>query len=433
MGRDDGAPRAGAARFHSSERAARHAVGRPARAPRPRDARRHPRPARPGRRGARARRVRATGHAGLASAAGAGLPHRPDRRQHAHRRGGVHHGDHRLRRHEPHRADHRPRVGARFRVRRPRRRRAVPRRAAGCSTAISAVSCSRTSSSTSLGVAWAARSAHHDRDQLLARRPRPRGAGVRRALQRDLPADARHDGVGRLGRLARSSAPPVRDSPTRRWRPAAPPPSAPRSTRCSTPSRSRSLRAEGVWITDTAGRTYLDAYNNVPVRRPRAPTGDGRDRAPEPPHQHPHALPAPERDRARGAAGGDLPAGARHGACSSTPARRPTTSRGAWPPRSPAAAAGSAPRIAYHGITEAIAALSPEGWFGAPGPDHVETWEPRSALAPAIERLRRARVRAGGHDPRRRDHQRRHRRPRAGVRPGARPADPRGRRAVDRR
>jgi 4-aminobutyrate aminotransferase-like enzyme len=42
---------------------------------------------------------------------------------------------------------------------------------------------------------------------------------------------------------------------------------------------------------------------------------------------------------------------------------------------------------AYHGITEAIAALSPEGWFGAPGPDHVETWEPRSALAPAIERL----------------------------------------------
>ena len=49
---------------------------------------------------------------------------------------------------------------------------------------------------------------------------------------------------------------------------------------------------------------------------------------------------------------------------------------------------------AYHGITEAIAALSPEGWFGAPGPDHVETWEPRSALAPAIERLRRR-----GHAP----------------------------------
>ena len=36
---------------------------------------------------------------------------------------------------------------------------------------------------------------------------------------------------------------------------------------------------------------------------------------------------------------------------------------------------------AYHGITEATAALSPEGWFGAPGPDHVETWEPDGTAA----------------------------------------------------
>ena len=44
---------------------------------------------------------------------------------------------------------------------------------------------------------------------------------------------------------------------------------------------------------------------------------------------------------------------------------------------------------AYHGITEATAALSPEGWFGAPGPDHIETWDPwePADFAAAIERL----------------------------------------------
>jgi 4-aminobutyrate aminotransferase-like enzyme len=32
--------------------------------------------------------------------------------------------------------------------------------------------------------------------------------------------------------------------------------------------------------------------------------------------------------------------------------------------------------FAYHGITEATAALSPESWFDAQPPPHVETWEP---------------------------------------------------------
>ena len=69
---------------------------------------------------------------------------------------------------------------------------------------------------------------------------------------------------------------------------------------------------------------------------------------------------------------------------------------------------------AYHGITEATAALSPEGWFGAPGPDHIETWEPLDG-----RRSLRAGDHAacgdhglGGRDPRRPAHQRRHRRPR---------------------
>ena len=48
------------------------------------------------------------------------------------------------------------------------------------------------------------------------------------------------------------------------------------------------------------------------VRRSRAPARHRRDRAAEPAHQHAHALPASGGDRARRAARGDVPAGARH-------------------------------------------------------------------------------------------------------------------------
>jgi 4-aminobutyrate aminotransferase-like enzyme len=52
---------------------------------------------------------------------------------------------------------------------------------------------------------------------------------------------------------------------------------------------------------------------------------------------------------------------------------------------------------AYHGITEATDALSPEGWVDGRGPGHIETWEPpdtyrgahldASAFAAALDRL----------------------------------------------
>ena len=70
--------------------------------------------------------------------------------------------------------------------------------------------------------------------------------------------------------------------------------------------------AEGVWITDAAGVRYLDAYNNVPCvghGHPRVAAAIARQSRL---HQHPHALPASDRDRARRAARGDMPAGARH-------------------------------------------------------------------------------------------------------------------------
>jgi 4-aminobutyrate aminotransferase-like enzyme len=44
---------------------------------------------------------------------------------------------------------------------------------------------------------------------------------------------------------------------------------------------------------------------------------------------------------------------------------------------------------AYHGISEASAAVSPESWHGGERPDHVETWDPGAAdgVAAALDRL----------------------------------------------
>jgi 4-aminobutyrate aminotransferase-like enzyme len=39
---------------------------------------------------------------------------------------------------------------------------------------------------------------------------------------------------------------------------------------------------------------------------------------------------------------------------------------------------------AYHGITEATAALSPEGWLDGVRPGHIETWEPRERDAASL-------------------------------------------------
>ena len=151
LGRDDGPPRAGAARVHAPAGAAHDVLGCPARAGGARDARRHPRSARPGGRRAGARRVRAPRDPGVAAAARAGRAHRPVGRQHADRRRRLHHRHHRLRRREPHGADHRPGVGAGLRRQRSRRAPSSSASPASSSTATSAASRSRTSSSRCSG------------------------------------------------------------------------------------------------------------------------------------------------------------------------------------------------------------------------------------------------------------------------------------------
>ena len=331
--------------------------------------------------------------------------------------------------------DHRPRVGAGLRRRRPRRATSCSAPRGWCSTATSGASPLEDARARGPGRGVGGPQRADGRDQLLARRAGPRGAGVGRALQRDRAATCSRrwrPPAGTSSRGARRRR-PARD-PTRRSRPGAPRPSGRRSTRCSTPSRSRCSRAEGVWITDTAGRTYLDAYNNVPCvghAHPRVTAAIARQSRRINTHTrylHPSAIELAERLTATCPPELDTVLLVNSGSEANDLAWRMATAvtgrRG-----------GLCTAFAYHGITEATAALSPEGWFGAPGPDHVETWDPlagrRRRSTAAIERLG-ARS-AGRGDPRRADHQRRHRRPRAGVRAGARPAHPRGGRAVDRR
>ena len=134
------------------------------------------------------------------------------------------------------------------------------------------------------------------------------------------------------------------------------------------------VSAAGVWITDPAGRAYLDAYNNVPCvghAHPRVATAIARQSRRINTHTrylHPAAVELAERLSATcppeldtvllvnsGSEANDL---AWRMACAVTGRR-----------------GGLCTAYAYHGITEATAALSPEIWLDGHRPEHVETWE----------------------------------------------------------
>jgi 4-aminobutyrate aminotransferase-like enzyme len=133
--------------------------------------------------------------------------------------------------------------------------------------------------------------------------------------------------------------------------------------------------ADGVWITDTDGRRYLDAYNNVPCvghAHPRINAAIARQTRRINTHMrylHPAAIELAERLAAlcppeldtvllvnSGSEANDV---AWRMACALTGRH-----------------GGLCTAFAYHGITEATAALSPEGWLDAEPPSHVEVWEP---------------------------------------------------------
>ena len=258
-------------------------------------------------------------------------------------------------------------------MRRPRRRRGAARGPAG-PRRLPTPRLLETSNSTSWG-RLGGTPCRDDRHQLLACRPRRRGAGVRRALQRAGPADDRDLGVGRLDGWREGSAP----------RAAAPDPSlAARRATAFGPAIDplffsepiEVLRAEGVWITDTAGRTYLDAYNNVPClghAHPRVTAAIARQSRRINTHTrylHPSAIELAERLTATCPPELDTMILVNSGSEANDLAWRIATAV-------TGRRVGLCTAYAYHGITEATAALSPEGWFGAPGPDHIETWEPQ--------------------------------------------------------
>jgi 4-aminobutyrate aminotransferase-like enzyme/Ser/Thr protein kinase RdoA (MazF antagonist) len=155
--------------------------------------------------------------------------------------------------------------------------------------------------------------------------------------------------------------------------------------------------AEGVWITDTAGRRYLDVYNNVPCvghghpRVTAAIARQGRRINTHMRYLHPAAIELAERLVALCPPELDTVLLVNSGSEANDLAWRMATAvtgrRG-----------GLCTAFAYHGITEATAALSPESWFDSPAPVHVERWEPPdpyrgehldgTGFAAAVDRLR---------------------------------------------
>ncbi len=138
------------------------------------------------------------------------------------------------------------------------------------------------------------------------------------------------------------------------------------------------VRGDGVWLIDAAGRRFLDGYNNVPV------VG----------HEHPRVVEAVVRQARR------LNTNMRylHESAIEVAERLIASTGGAldtvmfvnsgseandlaW--RIARAATGGSGGIttdwAYHGITDAINALTPEEWSGRV-PEHVRTWRPPDTL-----------------------------------------------------
>ena len=160
------------------------------------------------------------------------------------------------------------------------------------------------------------------------------------------------------------------------------------------------VAASGVWMTAADGRRYLDAYNNVPC------VGHGHPRVTEAiarqarrvntnmRYLHETAIELAERLVATMPAdsGLDTVLFVNSGSEANDVAWRLATTftgqRGAL-----------CTAFAYHGVTEATAALSPESWGAGRRPEHVETWEPPDPLrgaaldagvfAEAIDRLAR--------------------------------------------
>jgi 4-aminobutyrate aminotransferase-like enzyme/Ser/Thr protein kinase RdoA (MazF antagonist) len=163
------------------------------------------------------------------------------------------------------------------------------------------------------------------------------------------------------------------------------------------------VRGRGVWLEDVDGRRYLDSYNNVPVvghahpRVANAIADQARELNTNLRYLHPKAIELAERLVA------SMPEGSGLDTVLFLNAGSEATDL-AW--RLATVATGNDGGLvtshAYHGVTTASTALSPEEWRGGWRPDHVEPFTPpvEEASAPAAP-VREAieRLAARGHRP----------------------------------
>jgi 4-aminobutyrate aminotransferase-like enzyme/Ser/Thr protein kinase RdoA (MazF antagonist) len=142
------------------------------------------------------------------------------------------------------------------------------------------------------------------------------------------------------------------------------------------------VAAEGVWMTAADGRRYLDAYNNVPCvghghpRVAEAIARQGRRLNTNMRYLHEAAIELAERLIATMPSGSGLDTVmfVNSGSEANDVAwRLATTYTGN--------AGALCTAFAYHGVTEASAALSPESWQAGRPPEHVATWEPLEAAS----------------------------------------------------
>jgi 4-aminobutyrate aminotransferase-like enzyme/Ser/Thr protein kinase RdoA (MazF antagonist) len=137
------------------------------------------------------------------------------------------------------------------------------------------------------------------------------------------------------------------------------------------------VRGEGVWLFDADGTRYLDCYNNVPVvghAHPRVSDAIARQARllnTNMRYLHGAAVELAERLVASMPEGSGLDTVllVNSGSEANDTAWRLAT---AWT----GARGGLVTSFAYHGVTEAIEALSPEEWLGGDQPDHVDVFDP---------------------------------------------------------
>lgn len=139
------------------------------------------------------------------------------------------------------------------------------------------------------------------------------------------------------------------------------------------------VRGKGVWLDDADGRRYLDAYNNV------ATVGHGHPRVVEAMvrqsrrlntnmrYLHETAFEVAERLIATTDGALDVVLFVNSGSEANDVAWRIARAVTGH-------SGGMATDWAYHGITHAVNALTPEEWGSAPPPEHVRTWRPPDPL-----------------------------------------------------